>query len=473
MYWRYSLSLVFILVVSVSLAQHQELNEKPEIYKGVKIKDSDPRSLQHAFKNGSINGHFRYFFMATENEKELTDYHAHAAGGGIRFESAPFHGFQVAVSGFYIFNLGSSGLNTKDSTTGQSNRYEIALFDVQHPFDKNDIDRLEEFHIKYNHKKNSVTFGRQLINTPFINLQDGRMRPTGVNGIWWQYQASKKIMAEAGYLYAISPRGTTRWFGIGESMGIFSTGVNVDGSSSGYAQQINSSWVALTHMKYKSNERFSASLWNIYTDRVFNAVFVELTGKKMMSKNNSLIIGLQGIRQDAISDGGNPNPSKTYIPKNGKSMVFSGKIGWKHPASELSLNYTRITRHGRYLMPREWGRDPMYTFMARERNEGLGNVHAFVVRWENSFPGSSFSTTLSGGYYSLPSINDYRLNKYGMPSYFQMNLDTRYRFNGLLQGLEAQMLLVGKKNEAGEIPAKNLINKVNMLHVSFLLNYHF
>jgi ribonucleoside-diphosphate reductase alpha chain len=31
-------------------------------------------------------------------------------------------------------------------------------------------------------------------------------------------------------------------------------------------------------------------------------------------------------------------------------------------------------------MPREWGRDPFYTFLMGERNEGLGDVYAFALK---------------------------------------------------------------------------------------------
>jgi hypothetical protein len=83
--------------------------------------------------------------MATDNDNNLTDYYANAGGGGIRFETAKFHGFQFGVSGFYIFNLASSDLSKADATTGQMNRYEIGLFDHTDPTNGRDIDRLEEF----------------------------------------------------------------------------------------------------------------------------------------------------------------------------------------------------------------------------------------------------------------------------------------------------------------------------------------
>ena len=175
---------LLIFLIPISKAQHQEVSEKPNIYKNNQLSVSDTTSLLSAFKRGHVNGHFRYFFMSTQNKKGLTDYYANAAGGGLRYETAKFHGFQFAVSGFYSFNIGSSNLGKPDSVTGQFNRYETALFDVEDPYNKNDIDRLEEFYLKYNYKNSSIVFGKQLINTPFINLQDGRMRPTGVEGVW-------------------------------------------------------------------------------------------------------------------------------------------------------------------------------------------------------------------------------------------------------------------------------------------------
>jgi hypothetical protein len=412
--------------------------------------------------------------MSTENEKGLTDYYANAAGGGIRFESAPFHGFQIGVSGFYIFNLASSDFAIPDSVTGQFNRYEIALFDIEDPENKADMDRLEEFFIKYKNKKLGISFGRQLINTPFINLQDGRMRPTGVNGAWVHYDPGKKIRMEAGWLYAITPRGTTRWFDIGKSIGVFSTGVNPDGSKSGYADNINSRWVALLGLNYKLSEQLTLKAWNTFTENVFNSALVELNWNRQLSGNSSLFSAGQVIRQDAVNDGGNEDPRKTYFQKGGRSWVLGGRLGWKNKKWEASVNYTRITRDGRYLIPREWGRDPMYTFMPRERNEGLGDVHAVMVKIDHLFSGSGFRSSLSAGYYSLPAVSDYRLNKYGMPSYVQANLDIRYRFKGILQGFESQLLLVGKINRANEVNDKKyIINRVNLLHTNFLLNFYF
>jgi len=97
------LAITLWLAAGNLFAQHQEIGEQPSIWKEKK-QGTDSTSLLHAFRNGNMSGHLRYFFMATDNEKMLSDYVAHAAGGGIKFETAPLKGFQLGISGFFTFN---------------------------------------------------------------------------------------------------------------------------------------------------------------------------------------------------------------------------------------------------------------------------------------------------------------------------------------------------------------------------------
>jgi hypothetical protein len=471
---RIIISAALLTVGFESLAQHQEISEKPLVYKGLADSAVRASTLLGAFKSGKVNGHFRYFFMQTNNEKNLSDYHAHALGGGLRFESGSFHGFQVAVSGFYTFNMLSSDLGLADSVTGQISRYELSLFDIENPGQKKDLDRLEEFYIKYNFRKARFLFGRQLINTPFINLQDGRMRPTTVKGLWGEGLLSPRTQFEGGWIYDISPRGTMSWYDLGESIGLYSTGVNTDGTKSGYAGQLSSAGVAVAGLTHHPNKEFKFQLWNYFTENIFNVAFAQLEYKQVGNKRSGMIAGLQLVRQDAVSKGGNDEPRKTYINKGHVSHVISTRLGWRNGKTETDVNYTRITSDGRFLMPREWGRDPFYTFLARERNEGLGNVHAWTARLTQFFYQSAGKVSLQLGYYDLPHVNDYRLNKYGMPSYWQANMDIRYRFGKVLDGFEAQWLSVFKWRSGDEsLTSKYIINKVNLSHHNLVLNFYF
>lgn len=462
------------LLLSISsIAQHQELHEKPALWKE-KENLSDSNSILAAFRRGSFSGHFRYYLMATDNRSGLTDYYANAAGGGIKFESGKFRNFQVGVSGFFVFNIGSSDLSKPDPLTGAMNRYETGLFDIQDPSNKKDIDRLEELYLKYHFRNNQITLGKQLLNTPFINLQDGRMRPSEVEGLWADIRSLKKFRIQGGYLYGMSPRSTVKWFSVDESIGIYPSGVNESGGKSSYAGQLDSKGILLTGMQWDVSAAWKIQAWNQWVQNIFNSILIQPEYEYSFKDKSKFFASAQIIFQQAIRNGGNDDPAKAYLPGGARSLSFGARAGWKNPFWETSLNYTRITAKGRYLMPREWGRDPFFTFLPRERNEGLGDLHAVVAKALRRFPKAGISSSLALGYYRLPDVLNFRLNKYGLPSYQQANLDLRYQFRGILKGLEAQLLLVYKgKTGNSHGNDKYVINKVDMALWNVVLNYAF
>jgi hypothetical protein len=471
----YSIILVGLFALVFDLkAQHQEIGEKPASWQGNESNSVDSASVLHAFKSGNFEGHLRYFFSLTDNNGQLSDYYANAAGGGIRYETGRFHGFQFGVSGFFIFNVGSSDLTLKDSLTNQSNRYELGLFDIEDPGNKKDIDRLEEFYLKYNLGKSWLKFGRQLINSPFVNLQDGRMRPTGVEGLWFELNDIKKFKFEGGWLYAISPRSTVKWYEADESVGLYPSGVTALGNRSDYAGNIQSAGVFTAGAKWQPHKSISLKVWDLYFEDVLNAFLSQVDLKREISESLTISGALQYIRQDALNDGGNEDPLKAYIDEGAQANAFGGRFGVQLENTAVTLNYTHITDDGRYLMPREWGRDPFFTFMPRERNEGFGDLNAYTISISKNFPDQRVKSSLTAGYFDLPDIRNYRLNKYGMPSYLQFNADIRYAFQGMLKGLDAQLLAVAKINQ-GELygDVRSEFNKVNMELYNLVLNYHF
>lgn len=465
------LAAVICIVLSVN-GQHQDIGEKPGIWKETAKEGLDSNTFQYAFKHGRASGHLRYFFMATDNEKGLSDYHAHAAGGGLKFETARFKGFQMGISGFFTFNIGSSDFTKPDQKTGMLSRYEIGLFDQENPSNKNDIDRLEELYLKYNFRLSTVTFGKQLINTPFINLQDGRMRPTEVGGLWIDHKMNKTRL-EGGVLYQISPRGTVKWYRVHESIGVYSVGVNKDGSRSLYKDNTTTKGVALIGITHTPNKDLSLKFWHLYAQNIFNASFLQMEYEKELENKHSWSTGIQIFQQNRIGEGGNKDEAKRYM-QDRSSFAFGVKLGWKYKNWKSAFNFNRITAQGRYTMPREWGRDPFYTFMPRERNEGLADVCAYVLTLGRSFPKQRLTANIGLGHYNLPSVYNFAANKYGQPSYNQLNLDFRYRFKGFLSGLETQLLFVYKGKATNEsIPEKYIINKVNMHLWNLVMNYNF
>jgi hypothetical protein len=375
------------------------------------------------------------------------------------------------VSGFFVYDAFSSDLTKPHPLSNTLNRYELGLLDITDPANKTDIDRLEELYIQYNKNNIKVTLGKQLLNTPFINLQDGRMRPTEVQGLWGQYKFNKSKWY-AGWINRFSPRGTVEWYKTSESIGIYSVGVNKDGSKSGYKNNLESEGVALLGSEIIMKKKYSLQVWNQFVENIFNSSLIQVD--KAPTENNNTYFGIQYIHQFVINNGGNEEENKTYFLPTQKAHVFGARIGKKFNQWDHSLNFTRITKSGRYLMPREWGRDPFYTFLVGERNEGFGDLNAYVIK--TKYTSKQYPLTMNGaiGYFNLPDIKNYALNKYSFPSYWQYNIDARYALTGFWKGWEVQLIYFYKKAAGNTYnEAKNYINKVDMGHFNFILNFHF
>lgn len=464
---RLLLTTVFLYIAFKNASYSQGIHSHLESVK-------DTNTLNHFLEKGRFYGHARSYFSATLNQKNLTDYYAYGLGAGIGYQTPMIlKHFQLGLSGFFMFNIASSDLSKPDERTGQSNRYEIGLFDIERPHDHEDLDRLEELFIKYHFgKKSSLTLGRQIPQTPFINPQDGRMRPTLVEGAVLKLNELKNFSIHAEYTWQISPRSTVRWMDIGESMGVYPVGIGVDGKPSQYKNHTSSKFIGILGVSYQL-KHWNIQLWNQYTENIHHTIFSKIEWKSPSHLGKNWMIGTQVIRQFTVGNGGNPDELLTYNLPHNRATVASIRLGQQSAKFEWFLNATRITSEGRYLMPREWGREPFYTFLPRERTEGMGDLTATTV---NTFfkPHQKLKIEASGGYFQLADVKNAALNKYGMPSYSQINLGLTYQFDNYLKGLNVLLLMV-RKDKIGETYNNDryVFNKVNMTHINFIVNYHY
>ena len=455
-------------------AQHQEVPERPNIWRGKQKELVDTTSLLGAFRGGTTHGHFRYMFMSTHNQGDLQDFAANAAGGGLRFESARFHGFKIGVSGFYIFNVGSYNLQNPDPRTGSLSRYEIALFDITDVHNTEDMDRLEELFINYRWGRTEIAYGKILLNTPFINLQDGRMRPTGVEGLYVHTEVNERTKLEGGFIHRFSPRSTIRWYNTGESIGVHPLGFDVFGQPSRYQENVRSSGVGILGIHQNLGKNWDMHAWNFFIENVMNTAMFQFDAKYPRNHSESWILGFQALAQHGVGNGGNAEPELAYAPPNHQAYTFGGRIGWKSSSWTSSLNFNRITGHGRYLHPREWGREFFYSFIPRERSEGMGDLTAVSTKILYQKPKSNLKTELAVGYVQTPHPENHALNKYGIPTYTHINLDFHYDHKGILKGLETSLLLMTKIRSTNDpVPVDFIMNRVNLFHTTLALNYHF
>lgn len=442
----------------------------------VAVKDSS--ILSQILRGGHFSSKFRTYAMGTTNYEHLADNYAVAVGGGIHYESPILMKcLSFEIGGVFIYNLASSDLALPDSTTQVKDRYEIALFDLESPNNRSDLDRMDEFNLRLHFlKKSRLTLGRQVINSPLINAQDGRMRPSLMSGLWLRSDDIKNTHIEAGWLWSAAPRSTVRWFSVAESIGVYSNGVNIDGSKGNYFMNLESKGIFAGGIKSKILPSLQINVWNYFIENIQNTVFSQLDYEYLLSiasvKPSKIKASIQVIRQDVLNNGGSDKATTTYVAEGTKSWVLGGRLGMQVAESEVLLNYTHITDDGRFTFPREWGRDPLLTFMQRERNEGAGGVDAMNMTWTRQK--NNLKTTLGVGYYKMPDVKNVRLNKYGMPSYMQLNVSALYRLGGYLKNLTLEALIVHKWNK-GELYNNDRyrINKVDMTNYNLIMNYSF
>ncbi|MFD2202042.1 hypothetical protein [Shivajiella indica] len=414
----------------------------------------------------------RTFWMSTNYWEDFKNDFALGQSAYLQLRTKEFKGFSV-VGRYTVFgNVWSSDLLERDPVTKNFNRYEVGLFDVINPEDKF-FGKLEEFQLRYRTEKFSAIMGRMDINTPFINPQDGRLSPTYVEGLRLNYNPDNKNKFSVDVIGRMSPRSTSGWFDIGETIGIYPVGQSEFGQPSKYQNNTNSNFFTVLDWQHSMNSGIQLQVNHTYVDNISSTVFTQAIKDWNLSKSkNKFITGLQFSLQNGIGEGGNTDPEKRFKNPEDLNIVVGGRIGLKNPRSIWWLNYTRIDGKGRFLNPREWGRDPFFTFIPRERNEGYNQVDAFTTYYQRNIPEKGLQFYGFAGLHFLPDPSKPELNKYAFPSYAQANLGGKYSPKNWGKGLDFHAIFMSKVNiKSGEIKPQWIYNKVNMIHVNFIVNY--
>ncbi|RKS53739.1 outer membrane OprD family porin [Gillisia mitskevichiae] len=421
-------------------------------------------------KRGSLSGQWRTYYMATVNKEKLKDFQALATGGNLKYQYKFNKNFEVAAAIYNSNNLGLQDLTIPDATTNKLSRYEEGLFnrlDLEDPI----LVLLGELYATYTLQKHQFKLGRIKINTPLINPQDGRMIPTLVQGFWYKFKSSKTNEFQLGVLNRIAPRSTGKFFKIGESIGTYPVGRNNSGESNLYAGNTNSDFVILFNSDIKVTKDLQIDLWNYYTDNISNSLYI----KPRLKINSNFTLEGEWLHQNKIDEGGNKQDSLRYFNQNSSDILgFKMTYGWNR--SEFSIAYDRIFSQGKFLSPREWGREDLFSFQKRERSEGTANNHALVLNYKSAVALSediNLTSILSAGRHWKPSVLDPVQNKYAMPDYTHINVDLFLNFKKW-SNFKPEVLLTSKIAN-GDFPNNPnfYLNKTDMFHIDLILNYNF
>ena len=194
----------------------------------------------------------------------------------------------------------------------------------------------------------------------------------------------------------------------------------------------------------------------------------EMTSKKSL---RTLISGIQAGMQHGLGDGGNVDPQKQYKNPSDLNFAVSAKLNWKKGPWETQLSATQVVGKGRWLSPREWGKDAWYTFIPRERNEGYETVTAAVGYFSYRYEELGIQVYTYVGIHVLPNTQDIAANKYNFPSYRQHNFGFRY-LPKKLKNLDFHLIFMMKEPLTNQkLLTMQRYNKVDLLHFNGLINW--
>lgn len=430
------------------------------------------RSLKEDLKTGKFDFHFRSYLMSTINSGEVINYATLAAGAGIGYTSPEWNGLQVRFNGFFTYQVFENNIRIADPITGGGNRYEILLYDMNDVENSNKLDRLEELYLAYRKNRFKLVLGRQKIMTPLLNDQDNRMRPNVFQGISATY-SGLKLKTTAMWINQVTIRGTVDWYRIDDSFGVYSFGRNPFGEPSNYKGNISSKGIGLLGLQYH-DQGLTLQTWNYTAENVFNMSFGQVDYTINLPQSTRLHFGVQGFHQFAINQGGNTNNQLTYILPDERASGIGAKMGFFKGNHNLSFNYLGINDKGRFLFPREWGREQFYASMPRERYEGAGGMSAYVVKYDLVTPVDGLFAQTGAGIVNHSSLTSFTTNKYGIPSYYHFTGLLEYRFKNYFEGLNLQFLAVNKTaKHSASLLDSNRINRVDLWNLNFIVDYKF
>ncbi|MFP9100786.1 hypothetical protein ACLI09_17200 [Flavobacterium sp. RHBU_24] len=423
-------------------------------------------SLPRFLAEGKVQGHVRNYFMTTDNHG-LSNYYANATGGLISYTRNEFKGLELGVSGLFNFKTFGDNMNAVDPVTGKSSKWERELFDLSDPVNYYNLYRLEALYLKYRYKQSYISVGRlPLEYHPLINNSDGRMQDFAFQGINSVVAIDSSLSVNFTVLNRVSPRAVPKWYSPNEAIGLLNDGYLSDGTKADYSGLTHANAIAYIGIE-KTVVKLKLNFWDTHIDKLLNTIWAEA-----LYSSGLFSAGFQYSYQMPCANQKNVPYANRYVQPGEHGQVASTMVKFKTTRFEAVIAFTAAFNTGRYLFPRELGRDQFYTSMPRSRIEGLGNSNIVRVGLKHTFPAQQLTAGVDATAVNGPGVRNYSLNKYGFDDYHQINSIIHYSFKGFFKGLNVILLYIWKQNKNLHTPA-DIINVSDYSQINLISNFNF
>ncbi|ADR23080.1 hypothetical protein MATR_30710 [Marivirga tractuosa] len=426
---------------------HQQFESIDSVKHG-SFNPNEAHSFHDWFKKGHVSGLFRSNSIQTYRPKSEIFSAASGLGGRIYYHSAYWHGFQMGIGGIYTYNILSTDLSDSPETP-YIPKWERQLFDLENPDNKHDLDRLEELFIKYRYKDSYIKIGKMLVNTPLVNPQDSRMKPSAFQGIWLDWNEGHRFELNGGFFNKVSPRSTTEWIPTNESIRLYDHLLDPENEDA----SIKTRGLIILGGHYIPNETIRFHSWQYYIDKVSLLSFNQIEYHRTKTK-----LGFQYLYQHSLGE-------NHYLNLNHQAHLLSGHLKWINDKWQLSYNQTLSLTGDALKFPAEWGAEPFYTFISRHRIEGLDNINSKAIKIDlQPFDGWN---ALNIGVYGIHTRfgTDLKGN-----SLTQFSIDLQTHFRGDWKALKLRLL--NSYFHSNGITEGSFLSEP-IFHSQMILNYQF
>lgn len=405
--------------------------------------------------------------MRTDNADNLEDFSIFATYGQVGYQRKMNDWLTLGAQGNFLFNWGTDNISQRDAITGSGPIYEGNLWNQRLMTGSADF-ALPAIFAEMNFGKHTLTVGRFLKDTPVINAEPWPY-PNALQGIWYKVKPVERLTVQLAGITRIAPRFSGEFEDIGESIGVGAVGVGIDGLNSSYRGNTSSDFLGIANVSFVTSDALTVDIWNYYADNVSNTFLIEPTYKVADFTFKTML-----ILQQRVGDGGNSNPALQYMTDE-KASYFGLRAERRKGKHTLQLNFSRIGDSGRLLLPREWGKEPFYTFQRRTRVEGLSDVTSLMAKWQMDWAGENRDMRLfvTAGSNKTAGANDFARNKYLVPSAVHLATAFKYTWNSnTFKGMSLEMLFAYRfLNEELNGVENYRINRADFFHMDFILGY--
>jgi predicted porin len=299
-----------------------------------------------------------------------------------------------------------------------------------------------------------------------MNRSDERMNAFSFKGIWAHYALREEHLFHFTWIDRISPRGVVEWFDFHEGIGLSDQGYQPDGSEADYFENVDSDGLAMLGYlgRYKN---LSLTFYQWYLDNLSYTSWLGLEYDK-----DNWNFGLQYALQFTDGHQRELPYEQRYVQPGENGQVLSGQVRYQYGDWNLRAAFSQAFDSGRFLFPRELGRDQFYTSLPRSRLEGFGDTRILTLGGEYHLKRSGLTAGLDWTRLWGPETGTYTFNKYDLDAYWQVNARLHYSFSNFMDGLSIDFLYVYKENSNDTRP-ETIFNRSNYHQFNLVTTFVF